>query len=48
MKKFFNATVMAVVLSVPCKASTLVDSLALENDKGKLYVIHKVEKDTSS
>ncbi|MFB0909164.1 MAG: LysM domain-containing protein, partial [Spirosomataceae bacterium] len=31
-------------LPVSAFAVTPFDSLALENDKGKLYVIHKVEK----
>lgn len=44
MKNLLFAAFLAAALPVKSVATTPFDSLALENDKGKLYVIHKVEK----
>jgi LysM repeat protein len=44
MKNSFHIALLAAALPVYTFATTPFDSLALENDKGKLYVIHKVEK----
>lgn len=40
----FQAVILTVLLPACAVANAPFDSLALENDKGKLYVIHKVEK----
>jgi LysM repeat protein len=44
MKNLFHVALLTAALPVSAFAVTPFDSLALENDKGKLYVIHKVEK----
>ncbi len=44
MKKIFPTAFLAVLIPFCANAHAPYDSLALENDKGKLYVIHKVDK----
>lgn len=44
MKNLFQAVILTVLLPICAVANIPFDSLALENDKGKLYVIHKVDK----
>lgn len=44
MKNLLHAVILTVLLPFCAVAHISFDSLALENDKGKLYVIHKVDK----